>query len=151
MDLDAILGAIRAQTRPIMPPATADVLPDDGEEEIPPCEAVAASTEQSAEAAPLSSLPVGATPNPGMLMTLGARYGYPSLPLKRGEALAEGYTAWRTFTRTARPDMLWLADLTARAAWPADPMVGDLLYVEPTGEPSPVAALRRDEPEEKDR
>jgi hypothetical protein len=77
--------------------------------------------------------------NPGMLMTVGHYHGYPRLPLKRGVWMAEGATAWRTFTRTADADMLALAAEAARATWSADPMTNDLYYVPPSDpdEPEP--------------
>jgi hypothetical protein len=67
--------------------------------------------------------------NPGVLMTVGHYHGYPRLPFKPGVAIAEGTSAWRTFTRTADADMLALAAEAARSTWRDDPMTNDLYYV----------------------
>jgi hypothetical protein len=75
----------------------------------------------------------GTPVNPGVLMTLAMRHGYPRLPLKPGLSVAEGERAWRTFTRSSGQDWLGLAAEAARAAWGDDPMVGDLLFVDRTG------------------
>jgi hypothetical protein len=70
------------------------------------------------------------TVNRGMLMTVGHYHGYPPLRLKPGVAIAEGYRAWRTFSRDSAEIWLALAVDAARAAWPDDPMILDLIFVE---------------------
>jgi hypothetical protein len=87
---------------------------------------------ESAEASLAEEPPTTVPVNPGMLMTVGHYHGYPRLPLKPGVSIAEGATAWRTFTRTADPDMLGLAAQSARAAWSDDPMTNDLYDVAPS-------------------
>ncbi len=142
MAFDEILKAIRAQTKATPAPVADDVLTVEVVETAPPpCEPVATRREPVDEVASSASLPAGAIPNPGMLMTLGARYGYPRLPLKQAVAIAAGYTAWRAFTRGARTDMLWLAFRAACSTWPAEPMINDLLYREPTEEPAPAPPI----------
>lgn len=64
-------------------------------------------------------------------MTVAMRHGCPRLPLKPGVTVAEGYTAWRTFTRDADDNWLELAAEAARVAWGDDPVIYDLRYVEP--------------------
>jgi hypothetical protein len=70
------------------------------------------------------------TVNRGMLMTVGHYHGCPLLRLKPGVSIAEGYRAWRTFTRDAAETWLALAVDAVRAAWNDDPMSRDLIYVE---------------------
>ena len=81
--------------------------------------------------APVTESRPRALVNRGMLMTVGHYHGYPLLPLKPGVSVAEGYTAWRTFTRFSDDAMLALAVEAARATWSDDPMTRDLFYVEP--------------------
>jgi len=69
--------------------------------------------------------------NRGVLMTVDMCHGYPPLPLKPGVSIDAGYTAWRTFSRDAAENWLALAVDAARAAWPDDPMIRNLIYVEP--------------------
>jgi len=64
-------------------------------------------------------------------MTVGHYHGYPLLRLRPGASIAEGYRAWRTFTRDADDAMLGLAADAARTIWSDDPMTRDLIYVEP--------------------
>jgi len=63
-------------------------------------------------------------------MTVGHYHGYPPLRLKPGVSIAEGYRAWRTFTRDADAAWLALAAESARAAWSDDPMIRHLIWVE---------------------
>jgi hypothetical protein len=85
--------------------------------------------------------------NPGMLMTIGHYHGYPKLPLKAGVAIAEGYAAWRTFTRDSREAWLVLAADAVRTAWPDDPMIHDRVYVETEPPADDVAAVPRQDQE----
>ena len=66
-----------------------------------------------------------------MLMTVGMCHGYLPLPLKPGVSIAEGYIAWRTFTRTADDGTLALAAESAREIWSDDPMTHDLYGLGP--------------------
>jgi hypothetical protein len=76
-----------------------------------------------------------------MLMTLGHYHGYSPLPLRSGVSIAAGYAAWRTFTRDSREVWLELAADAARLAWPDDPMIHDLVYVEPVPPANDVAVV----------
>ena len=71
--------------------------------------------------------------NPVVLMTIGARHGYPRLPIKAGISIVEGMVAWRTFTQGADASMLSLAAEAARVAWPDGLVACDLLDVEADG------------------
>jgi hypothetical protein len=82
-----------------------------------------------------------------MLMTVGHYHGYPTLPLKPGVSIAEGYAVWRTFIRDSREQWLDLAADAMRATWPDDPMIHDLVYVEPEPPADDVATGTRPDQE----